>query len=248
MPTLDVGPGPLEYELIDGAGPALVFLHEGLGSIRLWRTFPRDLCEATGRAGLVYSRHGHGSSAPYARPRTSRFMHDEALAILPRVLEALGLVEPVLVGHSDGASIAIIHAASHPAKGVVAMTPHVFIEDVTLAGIRGAVRAFEAGPLRERLSRHHDDVDLAFAGWSHPWLSGDHSEWTLEAEVAALTVPVLVVQGDADEYGTLAQVDTIANRAGGRVETLVLPGVGHGPHFERPDEVLAAVAAFVRSL
>jgi pimeloyl-ACP methyl ester carboxylesterase len=219
-----------------------VFLHEGLGSAALWRDFPRRVAEAVGRpTTLVYSRLGYGRSAPVARPRPVTYMHDEALEVLPSLLEETGIDRPVLVGHSDGASIALIHAgAGFAVHALVLLAPHVFVEDRSIAGIEAATVAYEHGDLRRRLARHHDDVDGAFRGWNDVWLSPSFRSWDITGVLPAITCPVLVVQERDDPYGTLAQVDAIERGVSGPVERLVLPGSGHSPHLDHPDEVVAA--------
>jgi pimeloyl-ACP methyl ester carboxylesterase len=228
----------------DPGRPALVLLHEGLGSVGLWRGFPRALADATGRRVIAFSRFGHGRSAPPPRPRTPAFFHEEALEVLPELLRVLDAPEPVLVGHSDGASIALVHAAHHPVAGVVLLAPHVVVEDITLAAIRRTREAFLGEGLRERMARHHDDPDAAFWGWCDVWLDPAFPAWSIEEEAARLRAPALLVQGADDPYGTLDQLDRIEARAPGRVERLVVPG-GHSPHLEAEDAVVARIAQFV---
>jgi pimeloyl-ACP methyl ester carboxylesterase len=221
----------------------LVLLHEGLGSARLWRSFPADLHAATGRRVIAFSRHGHGRSEPPPQPRTPAFFHEEALAVLPAVLGQLRVERPVLVGHSDGASIALIHAGQHAVTGLVLMAPHVIVEDLTVTAIRETRRRYVEGDLRERMARHHDDVDAAFWGWCDVWLDVAFRAWSLEADAARVSAPTLLIQGRDDPYGTLDQLDRIEARVRGPVERLVVPG-GHSPHIEAPDAVVAAIAAF----
>jgi pimeloyl-ACP methyl ester carboxylesterase len=238
-----VGPSP-------DAAPTLVFLHEGLGSVSAWRDFPDRVAAATGLGALVYSRRGYGGSDPAPLPRPVGFMHDEAITVLPAVLDAAGVRRALLVGHSDGASIALIHAARFPGPRVVAavlIAPHVFVEDLTVASIAAAADAYRAGPLRARLERHHgDNVDGAFWGWNQVWLSPEFRSWDITAEVEKIQAPLLVVQGEDDPYGTLAQVEAIQALACFHVETLVLPHCGHAPHRDQPEATLAAIAAFAR--
>jgi len=228
----------------DAGESALVLLHEGLGSVGLWRDFPQALHAATGRRVLAFSRFGHGRSEPPPRPRTAAFFHEEALEVLPAVLAQLDAPQPVLVGHSDGASIALIHAAHHPVTGIALLAPHVMVEDVTVAAIREARAAFDGGPLRERMARHHDDPASAFNGWCDVWLDPAFRDWSLEPDAERVTCPVLLMQGADDPYGTLAQLDRIEARVRGPVERLVVPG-GHSPHLEAADEVLAALVRWV---
>jgi pimeloyl-ACP methyl ester carboxylesterase len=235
-------------ETLDLAGdpsrPPLVLLHEGLGSVGLWRDFPAALNRASGSRTVAFSRYGHGRSAPPARPRGPAFMDEEALDVLPAVLTALAIERPLLVGHSDGATIALIHAAHHDVAGLVLIAPHVLVEHVTLEAVAAAREAFEHGGLRERLSRHHDDPGVTFHGWCDVWLDPAFSDWSIEAALPAITAPALVVQGRDDPYGSTAQVDAIARGSGGPVEALVVAG-GHAPHVEHTREVLDAIVRFV---
>src|SRR5947209_12961909 len=185
--------GSLEVLGIPGAdsgAPTLILLHEGLGSVGLWRGFPAALAEATGARTIVFSRYGHGQSDPPPRPRTPRFMHEEARGVLPAVLAALGVADPILVGHSDGASIALIHAAEQPVRAVVAMAPHVFVEDAGLEEIRRARVAYESEGLRERMARHHRDPDAAFYGWNDVWLDPEFRRWDITDSVARIGCPL----------------------------------------------------------
>jgi pimeloyl-ACP methyl ester carboxylesterase len=246
---MDVNGRALEVRRVAGRTPALVFLHEGLGCAGMWRDVPDRLAAATGRAALVYSRLGYGASDPAPPPWPVRFMHDEAWTTLPALLAAAGLEAPILVGHSDGASIALLHAARFPVAAVVALAPHLFVEDVTVASIARAAEAYATTDLRARLERWHGaNVDGAFWGWNRVWLDPAFRSWNIEAEVAAVRAPLLVVQGTADPYGTLAQVDAIRRRAPGPVETLILDGCGHDPARERPDETLAAIVRHVAAI
>jgi pimeloyl-ACP methyl ester carboxylesterase len=242
--------GGLALELLDLPGPAdraaLVLLHEGLGSVGLWRQFPWLLQTVTGRRLIAFSRYGHGRSAAPPRPRTPAFFHQEALEVLPPLLEQLGATEPVLVGHSDGASIALIHGAHQPVGGLVLMAPHVFVEEATVKAIRDTRRAYLTGGLRERMAPHHADPDAAFRGWADVWLDPAFPAWSLEDETARLTAPTLLIQGADDPYGSLEQLARIEARAGGPVERLVLPG-GHSPHLEHPEAVAQAIEAFLTS-
>jgi pimeloyl-ACP methyl ester carboxylesterase len=250
-------PIDLEYRFEPGTktgaagGPPLVFLHEGLGSVGLWRDFPEAVWSAAGRSSslLVYSRAGHGQSAPVFAPRSVDYMHDEALDVLPKVLAAFGLDRPVLIGHSDGASIALIHAgAGHPVAGLVLIAPHVFVEDVTIRGIEAAREAFLTTDLPERMARHHVDAKSTFWGWNRIWLSPEFRSWNIENWLPAMECPVLVIQGDADEYGTLGQVDAIERTVSGPVETVIVAASGHSPHLTQQHEVLAATVRFLQSL
>ena len=234
----------LEKKEIPGAEPALVLLHEGLGSVGLWRGFDERVAEATGRRVVTFSRHGHGDSDPPPRPRTPSFMHEEALEVLPEVLEAWGVERPVLVGHSDGASIALIHAASHPVTAIVVIAPHVFVEAMCLDEIRRAREAYETGGLRERMARHHRDPDAAFYGWNDVWLHPDFPQWDITGVLPRIDVPVLAIQGEQDQYGTMAQLDAIERGVSGPVRRVHLEAQ-HSPHLEAPEATLQAIAGFV---
>ncbi|HOM15044.1 MAG TPA: alpha/beta hydrolase [Rubrivivax sp.] len=229
--------------------PLLLFLHEGLGSRSLWRDFPAALCSAGNYRGLVYSRPGYGSSTPRAahEPLGVDFMHRQALEVLPALRQALGITEPCwLFGHSDGASIALLHAAHHPAAvaGAVLLAPHIFVEPVSVQSIRQARQAYGEGDLRQRLARHHDDVDSAFRGWNDIWLHPDFLAWNIEAELASIRCPLLAIQGIDDEYGTLEQIHRIA-RALPATRLLELAQCAHSAHRDQPDKVIAASVAFI---
>jgi pimeloyl-ACP methyl ester carboxylesterase len=257
LPFLDLGDHSLEY-VQDGPppdnAPTLVFLHEGLGSVSLWRDFPEKLAAATGCGALVYSRRGHGRSSPAPLPRPVSFMHDEARGDLPRVLELTGVRDAVLVGHSDGASIALIHAAEHAGgasprlRALALMAPHVFVEEESLAGARAAVEAFELGHLAKGLARHHADVENAFLGWSGIWLDPAFRSWNIEEFLPRVDVPVLAIQGEEDGYGTLRQLDAIAAGCRAPVTRVVLPRCGHAPFTAAPEETLRACVALVASV
>ncbi len=227
------------------SGPTLVFLHEGLGSVGLWRDFPQKLSEATALPAFVYSRAGYGASDPAPMPRPVRYMHDEA-ELLPEILAAARIEDPVLIGHSDGASIAIIHAGSGgKARALVLVAPHVFTEEMGLRSIASARTAYERGDLRARLAKWHQDVDAAFWGWNRPWLDPAFRNWNLEEFLPRIAAPILVVQGEDDEYGTRRQVEAIAHGARD-VEVLMLPRCGHSPHRDQPEAALSGIAAFLR--
>jgi pimeloyl-ACP methyl ester carboxylesterase len=236
----------------DPAAPLVVFLHEGLGSVALWKDTPARLCAAGGWRGLVYSRPGYGRSTPRAAHERwgTDFMHRQALEVLPAVLAACGVdaerEPPWLFGHSDGGTIALIHAASLPERiaGAIVLAPHVFVEDCSIDSI-GRAREAYAGGLRERLARFHDDVDSAFFGWADAWLAPAFRDWSIEPGLGAIRCPVLAIQGHGDEYGTMAQIDAIERAVPG-ARSLRLEGCGHSPHRDRPDAVLEAALAFVR--
>jgi pimeloyl-ACP methyl ester carboxylesterase len=249
MPFVTAGGHRLEYERIDVGGhdrPTLVMLHEGLGSIAMWRDFPHRLAHATASRVVAYSRYGYGRSEPLQTPRAVRYMHDEALVTLPQLLDALVVERPILVGHSDGASIALIHAgaAPRPVIGVVAMAPHVVVEDISVASIAAARGAYETTDLRDKLARYHADVDSAFRGWNDIWLHPDFRGWNIEEYLPRIACPVLAIQGEDDEYGTMDQLARIAKGARD-VELVKLEDCRHSPHRDQPDAVLEAIARFV---
>jgi pimeloyl-ACP methyl ester carboxylesterase len=230
--------------------PLLVFLHEGLGSVAMWKDFPATLCEAADVRGLVYSRPGYGRSTP--RPAGERwqpdFMHRQAGEVLPALLRALGVSErPWLFGHSDGGSIALLHAARFPQAlaGAVVVAPHLFTEAFGLASIRKAREAYESGDLKRRLARYHDDADSAFRGWNDIWLDPAFESWNIEAELPSIACPLLAVQGVADEYGTLAQIHRIAQLVP-QAELVEIADCGHSPHRDQPQALIAAVRDFLQ--
>jgi len=236
----------------DAAAPLAVFLHEGLGSVSMWRDFPHRLCQALGWRGLVYSRPGYGQSTP--RPADEHwqpdFMHRQALDVLPALLAALGVdtaQRPVwLFGHSDGGSIALLHGALRPAHtaGLVVLAPHILVEDISVASIEEARLAYLNTDLKQRLAKHHADPDSAFWGWNNVWLSAAFRAWNITAELATLTCPVLAIQGLNDEYGTLAQIRDIREVAP-QTQLLELPACGHSPHKDQPQAVVDAVVGWI---
>lgn len=246
-------PTRIEYRWVDQAHaesgtPVMVFLHEGLGSVALWKGFPDQLCERLGLRGLVYSRPGYGRSTPRAPDEhwAPDFMHRQAREVLPALLSALGIADPWLFGQSDGGSIALLHAASFPASvgGVIVVAPHLFVEDISVASIALARTTYLEKGLRERLARYHDDVDSAFFGWNDIWLSPSFRDWNIESELAAIRCPVLALQGEDDEYGTLRQVTAIRDHLPA-TEVVALPGCGHSPHRDQPDALIQAVNHFM---
>jgi pimeloyl-ACP methyl ester carboxylesterase len=244
LETLTHGPSPEE-------APTIVMLHEGLGCVALWRDFPRRLAEATGFGVFAYSRAGYGGSDPVALPRPLDYMTREALETLPALLNAIGLQRGVLLGHSDGASIAAIYAGSvedFRVRGLALMAPHFFTEESGLAAIAAARVAYESGDLRARLAKYHRDVDVAFRGWNDAWLDPGFKTWNIADVIDYWRVPVLAIQGAADQYGTLAQIREIESRSYAPVDVEILEGFGHAPHLERPAETLAAVADFCARL
>jgi len=234
-----------------GSRPAapVVFLHEGLGSVSMWREWPAEVGRATGRAVVVYSRRGYGQSDPVPEVRTTGrlppdYLHREAWEVLPALLEQLGLVQPVLLGHSDGASIALLHAARFPVRACIAMAPHVMVEDQSIQSIAQAREAFLHGDLRARLARHHADVNGAFWQWNDAWLNPAFRGFDIRADCTRITAPVLALQGDKDPYGTMAQIDQIDLPAH-RIRRVALAGCGHSPHREAPAATLAAAVDFL---
>jgi pimeloyl-ACP methyl ester carboxylesterase len=231
----------------DTAKPTLVLLHEGLGSVGLWRGFPERLAAATNRRTIAFSRYGHGQSDPPPKRRTPTFMHEEALEVLPELLARLEIEQPILVGHSDGASIALIYAAHHPVTAAVAIAPHVFVEDMCMAEIRQTKAAYEGTDLRERMARHHRDPDAAFYGWNDVWLDPEFPNWSITSELERVAAPLLLIQGTRDQYGTLAQLDAIEQRAKGPVTRAHLD-CQHSPPTELPEATAEAIANFITAL
>lgn len=250
MPHIAIGGRRLAYEWVGEGGGTLVFLHEGLGSIRQWRDFPARVAAATGRRALVYDRYGYGQSDVLAEPRVGTdFMHREALETLPALLAALEVERPVLVGHSDGASIALIYAGSgHAARGLVALAPHVFVEDLSVRSIEAARRQFETTDLRRRLGKYHRDPVKTFHLWNDVWLDPEFRRWNIESFLPGIRCPVLAIQGEADQYGTMAQVEAIRRQVSGPCELVKLADCGHSPHRDEPEKTLAAIAEFVARL
>jgi len=244
----------LEVQRIGGLSrnvPELVFLHEGLGSISHWRNFPEQVAHATGCPVTVYSRYGSGESDLLGEERPVSYMHDEALRALPDLLQQLDIEKPILVGHSDGASIALIFAGA-PAGvpdgvlGLVLLAPHVFVEDRSVASIAEAKTSFETTNLPEKLARHHRDAASTFWGWNNIWLRPDFRAWNIEEYLPRITCPILAIQGLDDQYGTIAQAQAIAQQSGGPVEIVPLAECRHSPQRDQPEAVLAAIAGFVK--
>jgi pimeloyl-ACP methyl ester carboxylesterase len=249
---IDIDGARLEYRMIGprpDAAPTIIMLHEGLGSVSTWGEFPQKLSEKTGAGVFLYSRAGYGKSSTITLPRPLDYMQREAADVLPKLLDAIGFRRGILLGHSDGASIAAQYAGSHQdhrVSGLVLMAPHFFVEAEGLAEIRNARTAYETTDLRARLARHHADVDAAFRGWNEAWLDPQFARtFDITEALAYIRVPILAVQGETDRYGTLAQVRTAEAECYCPVDTLVMAAVGHAPHREKPEETLAAVAAFV---
>ncbi|MGE0297319.1 alpha/beta fold hydrolase [Pseudonocardia sp.] len=248
LPTVRIDGAVHSYEDVPGeTGRApLLFLHEGLGSVGLWRGFHHRIAAATGRRAVAFSRLGHGWSDPPSAPRGPGFMESEATDVVPALCAALGLERPILVGHSDGASIALLHAAAYDLPGLVVLAPHTFVEEAGLREIE-ATRGAYADGLRERIARHHRDPDVVFRNWNDVWLHPAFRTWDIRPRLAGITCPVLAVQGTADPYGTVAHVESVREHARGPVEVVLLD-CGHSPHLERPEETDAAVARFLSSL
>lgn len=242
--TRAFGPSPAET-------PTLVFLHEGLGSVAAWRDVPERWASAVGLGAVVSSRAGYGASSPAALPRTPRYLHEEAETHLPALLRALGVTRPILVGHSDGGSIALVYAGKHLEPRPLALVleaPHVFVEDVSIRAIAEAKVAFESGALGPRLQRYHAlPVADVFRGWNDVWLSPGFRDWNIEDVLSGIDRPTLVLQGDADPYGTAEQVERIRRGVRGRFEARFLPGCGHAPHREKAEDAERLVRAFVAS-
>ena len=248
---LDIGSQRLEYRMLGSrpdTAPTLVLLHEGLGCVGLWGDFPDRLAAATGLGIFVYSRAGYGKSSPVKLPRPTRYMHDEARETLPRLLETIGFQHGLLVGHSDGASIAAIYAGSHQdhrVGGLVLIAPHFFTEDPGIAAIAEARKAYETSDLRQRLARWHADADNAFRGWNDVWLDPDFRKWDITEFLAYIRVPVLIVQGEDDQYGTVKQIEAAEKECYCPVEVALLKGARHSPQRDAPEATLKAITEFV---
>ena len=228
--------------------PPLIFLHEGLGSVAMWRDFPSRVAAETGAETIVYSRRGYGRSSKLAARHKVDYMHREARETLPALLRTLNLQRPVLVGHSDGASIALIHAASgHDVAGLVAMAPHIFVEDLTIASIEAARDTYRTTDLGKRLGRYHDDADHTFWSWNDIWLDPAFRAWNIEALLSAIRAPILAVQGKDDEYGTAAQVIGIRDRATAPCAVVLLPACRHSPHRDQPERTQELISEFVKT-
>ena len=251
---IEIGASRLEYRMV-GPHPdeaaSFVLLHEGLGSVGLWGDFPNRLAAATGLGVFAYSRAGYGRSSASVMPRRISFMHEEARDVLPLVLDAIGLRRGVLLGHSDGASIATIYAGSvadHRIGGLVLLAPHFFTEAFGVAEIARMRALYATGDLRAKLARWHQDPDNAFYSWSGPWLDPEFRKWDITEELSHIGVPMLVIQGEDDQYGTLDQVETAKQACQCPLETVILPGVRHIPHREAAEETLRAIVDFTARL
>ena len=259
MPIFDILGRSIEYERHPGAGnrATVVMLHEGLGSVSMWRDFPARVAATTAHTVIVYSRVGYGKSeilpdgndplGPRRNLRSADFMHREAFDVLPALLGALGIERPVLFGHSDGGSIALLYASRHSATGVIAMAPHVKVEDISIASIEDARTAWDSTDLQQKLARYHDDVEGAFRGWNDIWLAPAFRAWNIEADLPLIKAPILAIQGEDDQYGTLYQIEEIARR-NLRTRLFKIPDCKHSPHRDQPAVVLGAVQSFLATL
>jgi pimeloyl-ACP methyl ester carboxylesterase len=251
---LQIGSQRLEYKMLGSRpdrAPTIVVLHEGLGCVGLWGEFPQKLQQATGCGVFVYSRAGYGKSSPVPLPRPLTYMHDEAREILPPLLDAIGFRRGLLFGHKDGASIAAIYAGTHQdhrVGGLVLMAPHFFTEDESIASIAEAKKAYETGDLRPCLARWHENVDNAFYGWNGAWLDPGFRKWDITEQLGFIRVPILIVQGEDDQYGTVKQIETAERDCYCPVEFSLLPGVRHSPHRDAPEATLQAISGFVADI
>jgi len=255
MERIEIDGVALEIQRIETASHTgrapIVFLHEGLGSVAMWRDWPAQVCDATGRAGLVYSRRGYGNSDPIAEVRArgrlaADYMHRQAWEVLPNLLRTLAIDRPVLLGHSDGGSIALLHASRYPVSACIVMAPHVIVEEVSLRSIEAARDGYEVS-IRERLSRYHADVDVAFWQWNDIWLSAEFRDFDIRADCRQIGAPVLAIQGRDDAYGTLRQIEEIAPTRG-PVTLEKLADCGHSPHRDQPERARRLVTDFLARL
>ena len=254
MHTVTVQQRQLEYVRLPSAhprsdAPPIVFLHEGLGSIAMWRDFPQQVADATGCEAIVYSRYGFGRSTPLDAPRDVEYMHREALHALPELLDKLAVDRYILFGHSDGGSIALIHAGGQPRspEGIIVVAPHVMVEDITLSGIRDAVGIWQQTDMPKKLARYHLDAERTFRGWYEIWLDPAFRDWNIESYLPTIRCPILAIQGEDDEYATMAQIDRIARQAND-VDLVKLADCRHSPHKDQPQAVIAASAEFITRL
>jgi pimeloyl-ACP methyl ester carboxylesterase len=241
----------LGSDLVETDRPTLVFLHEGLGCIEFWRDFPEMLCKATGCSGLVYDRKGYGGSEKFEGPWPPDYLQKESLTYLPELLKECHIDHAILIGHSDGGTIALITAAIHGnlVCAVITEAAHIFVEEQTITGIRKAVEAFETTPLKEKLSRYHkENTETIFYRWADRWLSSEFLKWNIERYLPKIICPIFVLQGCDDEYGTSAQIQGIVNQASGPVSSKLIPGCGHVPHHQAKDEVLSEMTQFIRTI
>ena len=250
--SINISGRRLEVRSIEPADqtlPTLVFLHEGLGSVSLWREFPDRVAQATGAGAHIFYRHGYGQSSTLEGKRQPDYMHREALDVLPALLREFGVQKTILFGHSDGASIALIHAgAGHPVAGLILEAPHVFVEEITLRGASQAAVSYRTTDLPNKLARHHRDADKTFWGWHDIWTSPSFRDWNIESYLASITCPAPLIQGEQDQYGSVAQIDAIAAATKGATRKHMLPNCGHTPHREQADLTLELVTSFLRGL
>ena len=251
---LAIGAAELEYRMIGpqpADAPTIVMLHEGLGCAALWGDFPEKLQSATGAGVFAYSRAGYGQSTPVKLPRPFDYMHIEALDVLPKLLEAIGFRRGLMVGHSDGASIAAIYAGAHQdhrVEGIALIAPHFIVEDVSVASIAEIKTAYETGSLKSKLARWHRDVDNAFYGWNAAWLDPKFREWDISEYLAYIRVPVAILQGVDDQYGTIRQIEVAQDECYCPVDVTMVPGAGHQPHREAAEQTLDAIAGFANAV
>ena len=251
---LTIGGSDLEFRWIGpqpADAPTIVMLHEGLGSANLWGDFPEKLQAATGAGIFLYSRAGYGASTPVKLPRPIDYMHREALDVLPKLLDAIGFRRGLLLGHSDGASIAAIYAGSHQdhrVEGIAMIAPHFIVEDISVTSIAQIRDAYTTTNLKEKLSRWHKDVDSAFHGWNGAWLDPDFRSWDISEYLAYIRVPVAILQGVDDQYGTMRQVEIAREECYCPVDVTVIPGAGHQPHREAPGPTLDAISEFANAV
>jgi pimeloyl-ACP methyl ester carboxylesterase len=251
---LTIGASDLEYRLIGpqpADAPTIVMLHEGLGSAALWGDFPDQLQAATEACVFAYSRAGYGASTPVKLPRPLDYMHVEALDVLPKLLDKIGFCRGLLLGHSDGASIAAIYAGGagdHRVRGVAMIAPHFIVEDISVSSIAGIKQAYETTSLRSKLARWHSDVDNAFYGWNGAWLDQKFRDWDISEYLAYIRVPVAILQGADDQYGTIRQIEIAEEECYCPVDVTIIPGAGHSPHREAPEATLNAISEFARGI
>jgi pimeloyl-ACP methyl ester carboxylesterase len=248
--SLSIGSSELEYRMIGpapGDAPTIVMLHEGLGSAGLWGDFAEKLAAATGAGVFAYSRAGYGASTPATLPRPLDYMHTEALEVLPKLLETIGFRRGLLVGHSDGASIAAIYAGGvqdHRIRGLALLAPHFVVEDISVQSIAEIRTVYETTDLRSKLARWHKDGDNAFYGWNDAWLNPKFRDWDISEYLAYIRVPIAIVQGGDDHYGTIRQIEIAREECYCPVDVSIIPGAGHSPHREAPEATLNAIAEF----
>jgi pimeloyl-ACP methyl ester carboxylesterase len=250
---LNLQNGRIEYEWFGADenpnAQTLVFLHDGIGCLSLWRDFPARVAEATNCRAFVFSRFGYGNSSPINLPRPVHFMHDEAFQVLPELLAAAHITNPIFIGHSDGASIALIYSAKNNVPALILEAPHVFVEDLTVQSIAQAGEDYRHGDLKQKLQRHHgENVDVAFWGWNQVWLNPEFGSWNIENFLPQVKCPILVIQGKEDQFGTQKQVESISKQCSGPVQTVMLPNCKHTPHREQPVQTFDAMVNFIQKV